>query len=648
MARTIPTYNIYIDWDNDGGLDFGNFELSTDGWEVDSAAGTTTAALSAVRSHLDDQCLLITWNNVANPKVEKVMTGLVVGRAYTYDAWVFVPTGNTAVRLSSPDTANNGTASATTNAWTQISVTFTATAASHTLNINVNGTPTNGHQVYLDQAMVRGPGEDVSARALGVSTPINLKYGRDQARSIAAIQPGETSFELNNRSKDYSPDNASSPLFGYLGPGKPVLIRATFATTVKSYDLFRGFLDDYVINPKIDSRSVTMSCTDILGKLADGDISTLLYPSLQTGEAIGIVLDSIGWPTEKRDLDTGATTATWWFEEGTSGLEAIAKLAASEGPPAFAFVSAAGNFVFRDRHHRLLRTASTSSQATFSDVTNEPIFTDFSYDIGWRDIINDISVNIDEREPTERQVVWSTEDIIQVASGEVLNIPVVSDNPFWQAFDPVADLDYVIVSGSATVALSRYSGQSTSVIITASSATVIKGMAVEATPVPVARTYQLNLQDASSIKNHGLKSLSDVALPWCNRNDASAVAQVILGLRAERLPIVTIQVPNRNDTCTTQILSRDLSDRITIVEAQTVQNNAFYIEQGEHSIQLVGWDHEATWGCERALSQPSPLFTFDLTGSGFNDGKFGIDGFSEATSVFKLDTSLLDTGLLGY
>lgn len=647
MARTIPTYSIYVDWDNDGGLDFGNFELGTDDWAPNASAGSTTTVVSSTRAHLGVQSLLITWNNVASPKVEKIMTGLIVGRTYTYDAWVFVPTGNAAVRLSSPDTANNGTASAVTNAWTQISVTFTATATQHTLNINVNGTPTNGNQVYMDQVMVRGTGEDVSARTLGIATALQFKYGRDQARSLSAIQPGETSFELNNRSKDYSPDNASSPLFGYVAPGRPVLIRATYNGT--AYDLFRGFLDDFTLDPSIGAKSLKVSALDVLQKVADATVTTELFPSLQTGECIHKILDAAGWPTEKRDIDQGATTVRWFWADGDAGLDVIKDLLQSEGPPAFAFVSSAGNFVFRDRHHRLRYSASKTSQGTFNelDAAAEPHYENFTYDIGWRDLANDVTISVGEREAAAFGVAWSTDDVMNIAAGDTLVLPVKTDEPFTNAATPSINVDYTVLSGTVTVTMDRFSGQSANISITANTTAVVQGMQFRATTVPVARTYVINAQDDKSIQDNGLKSLTDFTAPWAGKNDAAAVASMIIGQRSTRLPIVTITVNNANTTRQTHILNRNLSDRITIVEDDTSTNGDFYIEQIEQDVEQVGYHHTATFSSEKVRTQTSPAFTFGVAGKGFDQGKFGIDGIDDSGTVFILGTSLLGTGLLG-
>ncbi|MFJ9848569.1 carbohydrate binding domain-containing protein [Streptomyces sp. NPDC101150] len=642
----IPTYSIYVDWDNDGGLDVGNFETSTDDWAVNSSAGTTTAALSTAQSHLGDQCLLVTWNNVSSPKVQKTITGLTSGASYTYSAWVYIPTGDAAVRISVQGVANSSN-STTNNAWEQISVAFTATGSSHIVDVNVNGTPANGDLVYLDQAMVTSAGEDVSGRVLGLRTPLSFSYGRDQARSLSAIKPGEIQFELNNMSKDYSPDYSSSPLYGKVRPGRPVLVRATH--NGHAYDLFRGYLDDFTLDPSRDKKSLTVSALDVLQKLADAQISTELFDSLQTGEAIGKVLDAIGWPTTKRDLDPGASTVRWWWEEGSNALDAVNKLVSTEGPPAFAYVSEAGNFVFRSRHHRFIRSASKTSQATFRGTGSEPLFSEpMTYDIGWRDLVNDITVDVTERDPGEFGKVWTSDDVISLATGETREIKVQTDNPFYSAIAPVAGTDYTLLAGTVSISISRSSGQSLSIFITCTAAAVIKGLSFRAVPVAAGRSYQVHVQDQTSINEHGIHSLDDLNLQWAGLNDAQGIAATILSLRSERLPIVTISLVNANATRTAQILGRGLSDRITIIENETSLNSDFYIEQIQHNVGDVGHDHRVVFGCEKVQGQNGTVFKFGTAGAGFDQGSFAIDGYTDNSALFILGTSQLDTGLLGY
>jgi hypothetical protein len=82
-------------------------------------------------------------------------------------------------------------------------------AATYKLLIDWNG---NGN--FADSA------DDVTARVLDQRTAVTVRYGRDQARQLSPTSPGELNFELNNISRDYSPENASSPLAGFVAPAR--------------------------------------------------------------------------------------------------------------------------------------------------------------------------------------------------------------------------------------------------------------------------------------------------------------------------------------------------------------------------------------------------------------------------------------------
>lgn len=503
-------------------------------------------------------------------------------------------------------------------------------------------------------------GEDITSRVLGTrGGGISFSYGRDVARSIGAIRAGEVEFDVSNASKDYSPDNLSSPLTGLLAPGKAVKIQATFNST--TYSLFRGYLDDYELEPR--SQSVHFTALDLLHKLKQAEVSTELYQSIQSGEAVNKLLDAIGWPTADRDIDQGASVLRWWWEDGTDGFEALRRIVDSEGPPAFAFVAPDGKFVFRDRHHRIKRTASTTVQATFTAAGSEPRFSSqgFKYNIGWRDLINQVIIEVQERKPSPLAVVWSTDQPFVLRAGESRVIDIKTNDPFTKAIPPAntsVRQDITFRSGSFSNIvrhLSRTSGQSARLTITATATVVIDKIEMRAQSVPVVRTVKVIRENPSSISTHGVRTASNINPVWANINDADAIARIIVAQRGERLPVVEFEVDNANDTRFTQVLARDLSDRIHLTEtAETDVDNDFFIERITHTIDQAGKVHRVQFACERAfvdVSQSPNYFTFDKTGAGFNDGVFGEDSEVPGTGVFILDDSnygKLDVSGLGF
>ncbi|WP_412079050.1 carbohydrate binding domain-containing protein [Streptomyces xanthophaeus] len=127
----------------------------TDGWAAKSGQAPAAIVASTVRAHQGTYSLRVDWATTGTGGVlEQVVYGLDIGRTYTVSGWVWVPTGDPAVRWRIDDAAP-GTASSTTNAWQQISKTFTATSTSHTVQLTTSVTsPVAGDQVWLDEVQV--------------------------------------------------------------------------------------------------------------------------------------------------------------------------------------------------------------------------------------------------------------------------------------------------------------------------------------------------------------------------------------------------------------------------------------------------------------------------------------------------------------
>jgi hypothetical protein len=507
------------------------------------------------------------------------------------------------------------------------------------------------------------PFDDITDDTLG--RDITISYGRDQNRQLSPGRVGSAGFALCNVSRLYSPENQDSSLYGDLEPGRETRIQATFDAV--TYPLFHGRLNDFTVHPDRADRSVDFTALDGLSTLQGVKISTALYQGLRTGEIVALILDAAGWPADRRDIDAGATFTSFWWEEGTTAFEAIQRAVNAEGPPAIAYQSPDGTFVFRDRHHRLLRTASLTTQAEFAaarvecdspPVTGLDYTPPFDYQHGWRDIVNDVLQDVDQRvQNTDLSTVWNTESPFSILTGQTIEIKAVASDPFLEAVAPTTsgdDPDIVYTGGSTlTTSLSRSSGQSTIIRITSvgGPATVLS-VRLRARAVPVGRTIQVREQDPASITLHGLRTYPQ-DIPLATANDVEAVAEVIVAQYASRRPLVSMRVVAQDPDHLEQIFTRTLSDLISIRNDELGLDAGFYIEQIEHTITRIDPErppiHAVVFGCEKVRDAPNKNpFTFDKTGAGFDDGFFDPIAADDPDTVWIWDTqSEFDTHEFG-
>jgi hypothetical protein len=426
-------------------------------------------------------------------------------------------------------------------------------------------------------------GDNVTARVLP-DRGLTCERGKDQIRSLAPPMAGRLDASLDNRSKDYSPENGASPLAGKLVPGHKVRLRATFASV--TYDLFTGTLDDLPQHPELGARAVDLPCLGSLSRLKGVKVSTALYQNVRTDQALGSLLDAAGWPAGDRVLSTGRTTLLWWWCDDADAFDMAVTLLNTEGPGASLYEDGSGRIVFEDRHYRLTQARCTTSQATIRDSGAEPLHTEpFAYNPGLKDTI--------------------TQDI-SLGASQALTFRAATGDPVTGAIAPVAGTDYTILSGAvASVALDRTSGAGITVTITAgASGATVRGLQLRAqkltaqasdivsapvTPAPrVERGYSLALW------------------PEVQPNVAQDLCDAIVRAYKDARPTVSLTLEGASATMMTHLLSREISDRVTAVEAQTGLNADLFVERIARAVDLAGSRHRATLGLEKVTAAMYP------------------------------------------
>lgn len=241
-------------------------------------------------------------------------------------------------------------------------------------NFNIRPTLPERYTIAIDwtgDGDFDDPNDDVTNDVLQRG-PFNFAYGRDQERQLSPPRVGTASMILCNADRIYSPENPNSPIADDLSPAAPVKAETVFRDA--TYPLFVGRIDNFDVHPDRGDRSVDITALDLLSLLQGVKISTELYAAQRTGTLINVILDAVGW-TGPRDIDLGATHIPWWWLEESDALDAVEDLLAAEGPPSIAYVGPDGTFIYRDRHHRLVRFESRVAQASFVALRDQCLTT---------------------------------------------------------------------------------------------------------------------------------------------------------------------------------------------------------------------------------------------------------------------------------
>lgn len=681
----LPQYTFAVDWGGDGLLAAGTalnpnpyltYDL-TDWSAVNASMARNTTAFGY-------PVLSLTSTAGASPRVQAGQWPVIVGRTYRAVGWLYTPASvptTSELNVNWFD-ASHAYLSTSTNVsvltagqWTKFDATFTApaSAAYGSVLMAFGGTPGAGYVLYGygltlidpstgEQRLIPSPGDDLTSQ---ITSGITITYGRDQSRQLNPAAVGGAAFTVINVDRTFSPDVVTSVLYGDLEPAQQAA--GTVQWNGDVYPLLTSRMDDYNVRADMTNRTVDFTFLDGMNDLQNIKLSTSVYKALRTGELINIVLDFAGW-TGPRDIDLGASLIPYWWIEGTDALSAITDLVKSEGPPSVAYQAPDGTFVFRDRHHRLRRTESTGVQAVFSqpvlmDCTSPPVTGDlnftapFTYTHGARDIINSVTFEVSDRvEDADLTAVWTQEDQISLSNGESTVIQASGSDPFIDAAVPVAGTDYILGgSGTASITLSRTSGQSTVMTILAVGGNLtISNFQLRARAITVQKSIKVSRVDADSITRHGEKAYPDAA-PWASANDADAIAGMILLHYARRRPTVQLRVTTSDPAHFVQCLTRTVSDRVHITYGEMGIDDDFFVESVQHAISRLNQTgkppvHAITLGCERDLVRSSNPFTFDKRGAGFDQGTFDPIQSDQADTVFIFDhptQGQFDVGLFG-
>lgn len=400
---------------------------------------------------------------------------------------------------------------------------------------------------------------------------------------------------LNNNHKRYSPDYTSSPLYGYMKPGRVVVVYATAAAMLRHQ--YTGYLDLIAPIPgKADAQTAKLTTTNLVsilnrhpvsqqqqeGKTIAGLIRTEL---LLFDERLGDLCDLNDTLQSDFTADYYGDNSQGEEETGMSLWTAFAELSEAEGGKLY--IGKDGVVNLRARSWDVSAVAN-AADATYSNVGK------LTYMPTASRITTRVSVKVYPRQvgASATTTLWTLRQSFVIPAGQTRRFRAkYRNNRVPCGAKDVAEptgADYVTAGGSPVLTFTA-GGEDAMIEIDNSagvtdctvSTMVIKGRTIQ-TDDPSELVYE-NDYLVSVYGYHDLrldlKAFSDI------EDAQDLIDYVFPTLSLERGEITSIQIMNEdNGTDNEGQLTFDVGDQLSISDTQLGISNLFY--------NIVGWKHQ--------------------------------------------------------
>ena len=494
--------------------------------------------------------------------------------------------------------------------------------------------------VYIELA-----GIEVQSKAYG----IRVERGRETELGYAPA--GVAELTMDNSEGDFSPENAGGAYYGTLDLGISVYIYEIYDGV--TYDLLTGQIEKIVPQDVAGDGGAQafLLCTDGMDDLVGTIVETPVRTSVKAGQLIEDILDDAAAFVGKRDIDTGITVFDVAF---FSGKEALPQIRTVEDQERGRFyIDVDGDAQFEDRHHRILN--HHTSEYDFGTKLRA-----ITYEWSKRDLYNRIQVTGTKYTAaiTGNEYIWGTEAgvaataIIVPANGSV-TIWVITPEVIESYVTPLVkgthwntntevDKSGADTSDSITVTEVQY-GKAIKLTFTstynADSFLVVPDSPpadadANRTAIIMGKTYTedviQHVEEYSASQASYRKKGMALTVPFLGDPDELRTLASFIGTRHKDPQPMAIRVTihGRTDWPTDdilkQVLSRKISDRITLASTLLGFDQDFYIEKVIHDYkQFEGkFNLDVSWVCSRASGQDILTWLLD-------DGAGTYAGFGE-------------------
>jgi len=393
-----------------------------------------------------------------------------------------------------------------------------------------------------------------------------------------------------------------------------------FAGTI----LWNGMLDTIEVSPQLRKlQEAKLRATGPLAYLNRLDVDIETTKDILSGSAINLILADAKWTTglhpEGGAIDTGQTTLSWFFIDKQKTINALREVESTEG--GFLGEEKDGGIFFEDRHHRL-KSPHLTPVSTFSDNPSDTLhFIKINQEDPRQQIFNEFIGDVTlyttgatatlwvfpatgtlspKIEPGETRTFW----------GQYPNATSTSNASFvFPWIDSTATVDYNFftdqagtgtnLNGNIALTVSKFSNSIKYEVN--NTGTVGAFMThLQALGVPVSREDPIRVSesDSTSQTSFGVRTFPNPGNFIPSVDEARDWGKFYLSIYKDPIPVLSLSVHgNKDKTHMTEVITRDISDRITV--NTTGSSNLgfirdFFIESENHRIDRHR-NHIVTW-----------------------------------------------------
>ncbi len=455
-----------------------------------------------------------------------------------------------------------------------------------------------GYFVEVDwnnDGLFTGANDDLTVNTKSAS------FSRGKSDELGKAEVGNLTVTVNNAAGLYSPTLTSGALYGSLLPKRA--IKLYYSASGTNYPLFYGFIEEIIPHPHKSQQDAVITAVDGLDFLSRHDMATALYKNTLTGTIHGYILDDAGWSASMRAIDAGQDTVPYWYGQDVKARFAQEEIDDSE--QGFSYVNGSGYFVFEDRHHRSTATHQTS-QGTFTNT-----MADITYSLNPRYIYNIIKATVTPWSLQAAAELWRLQEVPAIPAGESQTwwggAAVSGESVFVDAWTtPVITTDYT----ANTQADGLGTDLTSSIAITTTKlAKTIKLVVTNNAAVPAyitllkARgTWYDNLtrvtrkaSDSTSQTAYQKRTYEVSGKYMTSADKAQDFVNYAIGKYKDPRGQLSMTLQNQDAATLAQILAREISDRITVVNTTLGINGTYFIDAMEHDISMSGLRHTVTY-----------------------------------------------------